>query len=51
MISSPNERIEPENRRNLTTEILTCRDARGYRSELIEPTQNYMFYRGIKESR
>jgi hypothetical protein len=47
--SSPNERMEPENRRNLTMENLTRRNARGQRSGVIEPTQNCLFYRGIKE--
>jgi hypothetical protein len=51
MISSPNERMEPENRRDLTKEILTEGNARGQRSEAIEPTQNYVFYRGIKHGR
>jgi hypothetical protein len=41
--------MEPENRRNLTMENLTCRDAREQRSGVIEPTQNNLFYREIKE--
>jgi hypothetical protein len=49
MISSPNERMEPENRRNFIMENLTRRNSRGHRSGVIEPTQKYLFYRGIKE--
>jgi hypothetical protein len=38
MISRPNERMEPENKRNLTRENLTCRNAKGQKSGVIEPT-------------
>jgi hypothetical protein len=51
MISSPNERMEPENRRNFTMENLTRRNARGHRSGVIEPTQNCLFYiEGLKRT-
>jgi hypothetical protein len=48
MISSPNKRMEPENRRDLTAENLNRRNPKGQRSGVIEPIQNYLFYRRIK---
>jgi len=41
--------MEPENRRNLIKENLNRKTDRGQRSGIIEPIQNFLFYRRIKE--
>ena len=49
MILNSNEGMESQNRKDLMTENLNQRNAKRQRLWLIEPTQNYLFYRGIKE--
>lgn len=41
--------MEPENWRDLRTEILTCRNDRGQRPGIIGPVQKRLFYGEIQE--
>ena len=50
MISSPNERMEPENRRNPTTESLTRRNARGQRPGVRGLNEDACFIEGLKRT-
>ena len=50
MISSPNERMGPGNRRNLIAENLTPKKDKGHRSGVIEAQKTTCSIRGLKRT-